>query len=369
MADFSGDKTATTFDNLRKIIYQENLSLGVAIPAIVDSFDPDTQMIEATPVIRRRTREDDGSLAVEDRLKQIKIPACMPFVRTLGFSITMPLQPGDQVMFVIQDRGIDLWQETGEISDPPDLEEVRAHQYTDAIYIIGPIDLATPIIDYQIDSIEVRNEDRTCALQIWDDAAQVRAPLTNRTTWDEFGSITSFAPIDISEIALGDITEDAAGDIIEEAIGDISSLSVAGKISRDSALGHETETLLSITEDAGTSIEMNAGTFITLEAGSTILIDGAGKVTISSDVEVEIIAPSVRLSATTVYMIAPTVNMSGNLNVTGTVTAAGFSGPASAAASFTNGLTTPSATINGIASETHKHNETGTQTGIPIAGP
>lgn len=372
--DFSGDKSATDYDNIKKIIYQEGLGLGVAIPAIVDSFDPATQMIEATPVIRRRTRDADGSLSLEDRPRQIKIPACMPFVRTLGFSITMPLQPGDQVMLVIQDRGIDNWQETGEISDPPDLDEVRAHQYTDAIYVIGPIDLETPIVDYQIDSIEIRNEARDCAMQLWDDHVQIRAPLLNKTTWTTGGSIESFAPINIKESALIDIEHTAGVDITETAGSDISSTAVGGKISRNSAAGHDTTTLLNITEDAGTSIEMDAGTFVTIDAGTTITIDGTGKVTVTSDSEVEVSAPVAKITAPAVTITGATTItgntiINGNLTVTGTITAGGFSGPASGAASFANGLTTPSATINGIASETHKHTETGTTTSTPIAGP
>jgi phage baseplate assembly protein gpV len=361
LVDLSGDKSGKPLDYLRQIIKSEQLDLGVSIPAIVDSFDPATQMIEATPVIRRRRRLEDGSFEVEDRQKQIKIPLCTPYVRMLGFSLTMPISAGDQVLFCFADRGIDLWQETGEISDPPDTNQVRAHNYTDAIYIVGPIDLASPIEDYRIDCAELRNRLRDTAVTIWENEAQVRAFPTNRTTWTSTGDVDTFAPSDINELALGDITENAGGNIEEEAIGDITSLSVGGSIERDALLGHATASGLDITENAGTSIEMDAGTFIDAKAGTTINVEGGGTVTIKSAGLVVIEAPAIS--------IIGNATITGNLIVTGTVTAAGFSGPASAAANFTNGLTTPNAVINGIESKNHKHNETGTQTGIPIAGP
>lgn len=382
--DLSGDKTGRPYDYLKKIIDQETLNLGVAIPAIVESFDPATQEIEAVPVIRRRLRAEDGSLSVDDRTKHIKIPMCTPYVRTLGFSLTMPIQPGDAVMLVFQDRGIDLWQETGAISDPPESDGTRAHHYTDAIYVFGPISLADAIEDFQIDSTELRNRDRSCAIQIYDDKAQVRAPLFNETTWTAGGSIESFAPIDIEEQALIDVIHDAgvnientAGSDIENLAGsDITNTATAGSITDTAATGHTTNCLLSIEENAGTSItetalgaiENDAGTTIIYTAGTTILIDGGGKVTVSSDVEVEVIAPSAKVTAPSITLTG-NVLLTGNLTVTGTVTAAGFSGPGAGAASFANGLSTPSAIINGIASETHKHNETGTVTSTPIAGP
>lgn len=392
--DLSGDRSGKPLDYLRQIIQSEQLALGVSIPAIVDSFDPATQMLEATPVIRRRRRLEDGSTEVEDRQRQIKVPLCTPYVRTLGFSLTMPISAGDHVLFIFSDRGIDLWQETGEISDPPDVKNVRAHNYTDAIYILAPIPLSDPIEDYQIDSTELRNRDRSCAIQIWDDHAEVRAPLTNSTEWTIGGDIEEFAPGNIQETALGNIEEFAVGDITEDALGDIAS-DAAGEITRLSAFGHSTTTGTSIDEIAGTSINetavtgninetatagsvnstaalaqnLTAGTTVIITGGTTVTIYGTGKVLVESAAEVEIKAPVVNVTAPVVNLTGALTTVTGNLVVTGSVTAAGFSGPASAAANFANGLSTPSAVINGIESKTHKHTETGTVTGIPIAGP
>jgi hypothetical protein len=376
--DLSADRSGKPLDYLRQIIQSEQLSLGVSIPAIVDSFDPATQMLEATPVIRRRRRLEDGSTEVEDRQRQIKVPLCTPYVRTLGFSLTMPISAGDHVLFIFSDRGIDLWQETGEISDPPDIKNVRAHNYTDAIYILAPIPLSDPIEDYQIDSAELRNRDRSCAIQIWDDHAEVRAPLTNSTEWTIGGDIEEFAPGNIQETALGDIEEFAAGDITETALGDIDG-DAGGSISELSVLSNSTTAGTSVNETAVTgninetatagSINNTAALAHNITAGTTITVDAGGKILIESDVEVEVKAPIATITAPVVNIAGATTTITGNLIVTGTVTAAGFSGPASAAANFANGLSTPNAVINGIESKTHKHNETGTQTGIPIAGP
>lgn len=332
--DYSGDKSTSPIEDIQRIVRQEFLNLGVAIPAIVDSFDPATQMIEATPMIRKRLRARDGSYSVEDRLKRIKIPMGAPYVRQLGFSLTMPISPGDQVIFLVQDRGIDLWQETGEISDPPDTHDTRGHQYTDVIYILNPIDLAGPIEDYQIDCAELRNRLRDTAVTIWDGEAQVRATPTNRTTWTAGGSVKTFAPINVEESALLDIKHDAGVDIDNNAGANMSNYA-----------------LLKNTVEGGVEVEINGG-IVDINSvgaltanGTTITITGTGAVQITG-------APSITLTA-------PTVNVVGNLVVTGTVTAAGFSGPSSGAANFTNGLTTDSAVVDGVEVDGHTHEESG----------
>lgn len=359
--DRAGDKTAAPVENIQQIIQQELLTVGVAIIARVDTFDPATQEIYATPMIRRRVRSSEGALSVEDRPQQIKIPLATPYVRMLGFSLTMPISPGDQVMLIIQDRGIDLWQETGEISDPPETDETRAHNYTDAIYILAPIDLATPIEDYRIDSAELRNRTRSTALTIWDNEAQVRATPTNKTTWTITGNVETFAPVSIKEDALVNVEHTAGVNIINTAGGNITETATTGAFTETAALGHTINAGLNVVENALTSIEMDAGTFVTMAAGSTIDIEAGSTLTIDSDTTVVINAPST--------IINSDVTINGDLIVTGTITAAGFSGPASAAANFGNGLTTTDATINGISHKNHKHTETGTTTSTPIAGP
>jgi len=177
--DLSGSKSGTQGDYLRQIIDRQLADMHTSIPAIVESFDPATQMIECIPVIRARKKTIDGVEFTEDRPKLVKVPLITPYVRMLGFSMTMPILPGDMVLLMFSERGLDYWQETGEISDPPEDKGARMHDLTDGIAAVGPISLPDAILDYQIDSMESRNRDRTSSFQLWEDELEAR--ITNGT--------------------------------------------------------------------------------------------------------------------------------------------------------------------------------------------
>lgn len=217
MSDYSGDGTGDNTEFLKRVITQLFNEINCCIPARIEAFDPATQQIECIPMIRRRVKNSDGSTEIIDYEKLIKVPLLTPYVRILGFSITMPINPGDLCLLLFADKPIDLWQETGDISDPPELTGTRNHHLTDGIAMLAPIPLPNAIVDYQIDSVEVRNLDRTTALQVWDDEVEVRAKPTNYTKWDKAGDIHSDAPGDITETADVDIKHTAGGVIVDTA--------------------------------------------------------------------------------------------------------------------------------------------------------
>jgi len=172
--DIAGSKSGTDVDYLRQIIDRQLADTHTAIPAIVEAFDASTQMMECVPVIRARKKDTEGNETTELRPKLVKIPLSTPYVQMLGFSLTMPVTPGDTVLLIFNERGLDYWQESGDYSDPPEDHGARMHDWTDGIAVLGPISKPAAIVDYQIDSAELRNEDRTTSCQIWENEAELR---------------------------------------------------------------------------------------------------------------------------------------------------------------------------------------------------
>ena len=231
MVDYSGNKTGNNTEFIRRVVSRMFSEINVCIPAQIEAFDPATQMVECVPMIRRRVKNPDGSEEIVDCEKLIKVPLLTPYVRILGFSLTMPVSPGDICLLLFADKPLDLWQETGDVSDPPETKGSRNHHITDGIAILSPIPLPNAIEDYQIDSAEIRNDDRTTALQVWEEKAEVRAKPGNYTTWNDDGDVNTYAPSSIDDTALIDIVQTAgvnnqtyAGLLIEEeTLGDISN--------------------------------------------------------------------------------------------------------------------------------------------------
>ena len=273
--DLSGSKSGTQGDYLRQIIDRQLADTHTSIPAIVESFDPATQMIECIPVIRARKKTIDGVEFTEDRPKLVKVPLITPYVRMLGFSMTMPILPGDMVLLMFSERGLDYWQETGEISDPPEDKGARMHDLTDGIAAVGPISLPDAILDYQIDSMESRNRDRTSSFQLWEDELEAR--ITN-------GTFTH---------------QKANGDIDSEAVNNINT-KVAVDCNFD--IGANYNLVVSahdITDISGSGKRTTVGESI--EYGeSSVKKNADGTFEIHSDAEVVIKAPIIRLCGETI---------------------------------------------------------------------
>lgn len=123
------------------------LDTMVSMPAIVVSFNPGRQTITAELAITRIVNNQSVAFPV-----LVDIPIIIPSVR--GFSITLPIQPGDEVLVVFADRCVDNWIKTGEISSQA---EHRVHHISDGFAIIGVNSEPNLIPSYDPDSLVIRN--------------------------------------------------------------------------------------------------------------------------------------------------------------------------------------------------------------------
>lgn len=119
----------TTLNLLRNKI---NDTLRVAIPGIIKSFNYLEQTATIQPTIMEKIKD------IEGRIIDIKLPELLDvpivFPRSGGYSLTLPIKPGDECLVIFSDMCIDAWWASGGVQQQ---EEIRRHDLSDAFAIIG----------------------------------------------------------------------------------------------------------------------------------------------------------------------------------------------------------------------------------------
>lgn len=117
----------TLADVIRAGIDSALLNVHTALPAVVETFDPGTQLVSVQPLIRRQVRDTTEMLPVISNVP----------VATLsggGFAVTVPIQRGDIVLLVFCESSLEQWLDSGEISNPVD---IRRHGLDGAVAYPG----------------------------------------------------------------------------------------------------------------------------------------------------------------------------------------------------------------------------------------
>ncbi|EHF8259118.1 hypothetical protein B8Z58_005064, partial [Enterobacter roggenkampii] len=110
-----------------------NEQIRVALPGIIQSFDPDTVTATVQPSVRSMERDNDGNTTTDDYPLLVDVPVIFP--RGGGCTLTFPVKAGDECLVIFSDRCIDFWWQNGGIQEPAD---PRMHDLSDAFAIVGP---------------------------------------------------------------------------------------------------------------------------------------------------------------------------------------------------------------------------------------
>lgn len=140
----------------------ENLSnqLRVAMPGIIQSFDPNAVTCTALPAIRGVIPKQDGANP-SDLPLLVDVPVIFP--RGGGCTMTFPVKPGDECLLVFSDRCIDFWWQSGGVQEPVD---PRQHDLSDAFAIIGPQSQAKKISSISTSAAQLRSDDGSTYFEI-----------------------------------------------------------------------------------------------------------------------------------------------------------------------------------------------------------
>lgn len=153
-------------------LHQFECDLRVAIPAIVVSFDATKQTVSVQPAVQEVILVNAVSTITTIPILD-DVPVCIP--RAGGFSLTLPISPGDECLLVFADMSFDQWHEAGGVQKQPDGNLYR-HDIGDAIAIFGISSQPRALANYSTDSAQLRSDDGAIVIDIAPEGVTITAP-------------------------------------------------------------------------------------------------------------------------------------------------------------------------------------------------
>lgn len=143
-----------------EILRQALTDLRVAIPAVVTDFDATKQVVGVEVAIREIVRTPSGP--VNTAIAPIyNVPVIYPSAG--GFSLTLPIQPGDEGFLIFCDMCIDLWWTRGGIQNQ---FERRRHDLSDCGFLPGGKNQQKVISGYSTSTAQLRSNDGSTYVEI-----------------------------------------------------------------------------------------------------------------------------------------------------------------------------------------------------------
>ncbi len=147
-----------TFESERKVLKEQ---IRVALPGIIQSFNPDAVTAVVQPAIRYIERDNDGNKVTQDYPLLVDVPVVFP--RGGGCTLTFPVKAGDECLVIFADRCIDFWWQSGGIQEPVD---GRMHDLSDAFCIVGPQSQAKKISGISTTAAQLRTDDGAAIIEL-----------------------------------------------------------------------------------------------------------------------------------------------------------------------------------------------------------
>lgn len=138
--------------------------IRVAMPGIIQSFDPDAVTCTVLPAIKGT----DGNESVDIPLL-VDVPVVFP--RGGGCTLTFPVKAGDECLLIFSDRCIDFWWQSGGVQEPVD---TRQHDLSDAFAIVGPQSQAKKISGISTSAAQFRSDDGSTYFEINPDTQKIK---------------------------------------------------------------------------------------------------------------------------------------------------------------------------------------------------
>jgi ribosomal protein L18E len=156
-----GERIGGQEESFRRLAEKIKNDIRVAIPGIVQSFDPVEQTVTVQSAIRERIRDQDGNMSFTDLPLLLDVPVMFP--RAGGFVLTMPVVPGDECLVIFGDMCIDAWWSNGGVQNQI---EKRRHDLSDGLAIMGVWSQPRVVSGYSTNSAQLRTEDGSTCIDI-----------------------------------------------------------------------------------------------------------------------------------------------------------------------------------------------------------
>lgn len=146
---------------IKDAVTAEILAIWTNLPCEVVSYDPDAVTLEVKPLIKVPVRAPDGNIEMLEIPILQDVPVMFPCAG--GFTITHPINVGDECLVSFSSRNIDLWWQSGGVQNPFD---TRHHDLSDGFAFFRPQSQANKISNISTDSLEIRSDDNATKIQI-----------------------------------------------------------------------------------------------------------------------------------------------------------------------------------------------------------
>jgi hypothetical protein len=154
----------------KEILRQALADLRVAVPGIVQAFDAAKQTAAVQIAIREQVRTLTGPQSMAIAVIH-EVPVVLP--RAGGFSLTLPVQAGNECLLVFSDMCIDLWWARGGVQDQL---ERRRHDLADCFCVLGPWSQPWVLSNYSASSAQLRSDDDSVIVDLAASGITLTAP-------------------------------------------------------------------------------------------------------------------------------------------------------------------------------------------------
>lgn len=148
---------------------QMGTRMRVAVPGIVQSFDPSSQTCTVRCAVREQV-DINGELTWVEIPLLLDVPVVFP--RAGGYVLTMPVAEGDECLVVFGDVCIDAWWQSGGVQNQV---EIRRHDLSDGIAIMGLWSQPRVVPGYSMAGAQLRNVSGSASITISGDNITISA--------------------------------------------------------------------------------------------------------------------------------------------------------------------------------------------------
>lgn len=197
----------TAPEELERIAFdRQTARLRTATPGIITAVHPNGT-VDLQPAIMQVTTLD-GVRSDEPLSVLTGVPTIFTYyTQTLGLSITLPMQAGDEGLLIVADRSIDNWQVAGGVQAAAEPVSPRHHNLTDALFVPGAISEPNAIAGVSADAIQIRNRDASTSLSLRESEIMLQVGSSTITVMDGVISLNAGG----STITLGSSVEIQSG--------------------------------------------------------------------------------------------------------------------------------------------------------------
>jgi len=165
-----GQRTNNEFELYRRLSDKIKNDIRVAMPGIIQSFDPAEQTVTVQLSLRERIRSGEGEMSHVELPLLPDVPIVIP--RAGGFCLTFPIKQGDECLVIFGDMCIDSWWSYGGIQNQI---EKRRHDLSDGFAILGVWSQPKTIPNYDMSKACLRADNGSAVIKLSNDAVEINA--------------------------------------------------------------------------------------------------------------------------------------------------------------------------------------------------